>query len=158
MLVHRRKMPALDSLGQNADLPSGLGLSRRDHQHTILLCAVLTLSALSVSITRSTRVYLFEQTECLSYYRDVGSVQDHGQNAINEDLCKLEAVQYPLSIIVGVDACLAILPGERQLAFHEPKHLAVLMAPSFVSCLVNAFLWDPQGWLMLLVIPIQLCS
>ena len=73
-----------------------------------LLCVVLTLSSLAASIVRSTRIYQFEQIACLAYYK-----QDHTQNAIDETLCKTEAVQTPLSIVVGVDAFLSLIPGAK---------------------------------------------
>ena len=87
-------------------------------QRILLMCVTLTLSNLALSMTRSSRVYLFEQAQCLRYYQSHDTAQVNLQDSIHETLCKLEAIQYPLSIIVGIDSFLALLPGNTfQLSF-----------------------------------------
>lgn len=82
-------------------------------RHRILLMSVtMTLSNLALCITKNSRVYLFEQAQCLLYYQSHGPTQVDIQNSINESLCKVEDIQYPLSIIVGIDSFLSLLPGK----------------------------------------------
>ena len=66
---------------------------------------------LASTITKSSRVYLFEQAQCLIYYQANDSTKIDSGTGVQESLCKLEGVQYPLSIIVGIDAILMMLPG-----------------------------------------------
>ena len=78
----------------------------------ILMSVVLTSANLALTLHKSSRVYLFEQARCLLYYQahDITKIDpDHG---VREDLCKLEGVQYPLSITVGIDHVLLMLPGK----------------------------------------------
>ncbi len=73
-------------------------------RHQILLIsAVLVVGNVALSTHRSSRVYLFEQAQCLVYYR----LHDD----IDESRCKIDEVQRPLSIVVGIDACLSLIPG-----------------------------------------------
>lgn len=73
---------------------------------------VLTLSNLALSTTRNSRVYLFEQAQCRTYYRSHDLTQINAQHGVAESLCKLGDIQYPLSITVGIDSCLSLLPGK----------------------------------------------
>ena len=78
---------------------------------------VLIAGNFALTITKSSRVYLFEQAQCLIYYQVNDSTQIDFENGIKESLCKLEGVQYPLSIIVGIDAILAMLPGKVTMSY-----------------------------------------
>ncbi|KAL9103489.1 MAG: hypothetical protein Q9163_001485 [Psora crenata] len=76
-----------------------------------LLTWILTLSNLAICIHRSSRIYLFQQAQCLTYYRAFDPTQIDSQNKVEERLCKLGGIQSPLSIIEGVDSFLQLLPG-----------------------------------------------
>lgn len=73
---------------------------------------VFTVGNLALTLNKSSRVYLFQQARCLMYYQVNDSKMIDSDNGIDESLCKLEGVQYPLSITVGIDAILAMLPGK----------------------------------------------
>ena len=75
------------------------------------MSVTLTLSNLALCMTRNSRVYLFEQAQCLLYYQSHGSVEVNTHDSIKETLCKLDDIQYPLSIVVGIDSFLSLLPG-----------------------------------------------
>lgn len=77
----------------------------------LLMSIIFPVSNLALSLTQSSRVYLFQQARCLSYYRVNDPTKIDSENGVEESLCKGEGVQYPLSIIVGVDAILTMLPG-----------------------------------------------
>lgn len=78
----------------------------------LLMSIVLTFGNLALTLTKSSRVYLFEQARCLIYYQVNDSTKIDSENGVNESLCKLEGVQHPLSILVGIDAILSMLPGK----------------------------------------------
>ena len=81
--------------------------------HQILLMSVVLITSnLALSITRNSRVYLFEQAQCSIYYQSHDPTQINSQYGVDERLCKLDDIQYPLSIVVGIDACLLLLPGK----------------------------------------------
>ena len=90
----------------------------------LLMSAVLVVGFLSLSIAKNSRVYLFEQAQCLIYYQSHSSTSINTQNSIEESLCKLDDIQYPLSIVVGIDSCLTFLPGKAFPSFIEtiPVH------------------------------------
>ena len=73
---------------------------------------IFTVSQLALTINKSSRVYLFQQAQCLIYYQVNDSTKIDSENGVNESLCKLEGVQHPLSITVGIDAILLMLPGK----------------------------------------------
>ena len=75
------------------------------------MSVTMTLSSLALSMTRNSRIYLFEQAQCLLYYQSHPSKQVNLQESIRESECKLENIQYPLSIVVGIDSFLSLLPG-----------------------------------------------
>lgn len=79
----------------------------------LLLGAILTLANLGMVLHRSSRVYLFQQTQCFNYYtlNDPSQIDPHSR--IQESLCKLREIQAPLSITDGIDSFLAKLPGRR---------------------------------------------
>ena len=78
----------------------------------LLMSIVLTFSNLALTLTKNSRVYLFEQARCLIYYQVNDSTKIDSENGVNESLCKLEGVQHPLSILIGIDAILSMLPGK----------------------------------------------
>ena len=77
----------------------------------LLMSIVLTVGGLALTLTKSSRVYLLEQAQCLIYYQVNDVTKIDSENDVQESLCKLEGVQYPLSILVGIDAILSMLPG-----------------------------------------------
>lgn len=79
----------------------------------VQIIAVLTLGNLAICLHRSSRVYLFQQSQCLVYYMRVDPSKIAPDFTIDEALCKNKEVQSPLSIIDGVDAFLMMLPGEE---------------------------------------------
>lgn len=83
----------------------------------ILLGAVLNVSYLATCIHKSSRVYLFQQAQCLNYYQanDPTKINSHYQ--VDEALCKIHEVQSPLSILDGVDSFLQNLPGKATPSF-----------------------------------------
>lgn len=94
-------------------------LYRLSGRHQIVVVSfVLVLGNLALSIHKSCRVYLFEQAQCLIYYRLHDPQQIKTLDGVDESLCKLEPIQYPLSIIVGIDACLSFIPGKDTLPFN----------------------------------------
>ena len=82
----------------------------------LLMSLLLVVDNLAFTITKSSRVYLFEQARCLLYYQANDSTRIDSGNGVQESLCKLEGVQYPLSIIVGIDAILVMLPGKVSMS------------------------------------------
>ena len=77
----------------------------------LLMSIVFTVGNLALTLNKSSRVYLFQQARCLMYYQFNDSTKIDSDNGVNENLCKLEGVQYPLSITMGIDAILSMLPG-----------------------------------------------
>ena len=77
----------------------------------LLLGTVLNLSYLAACIHQSSRVYLFQQAQCLAYYKIHDPTQIDSQFHVDEALCKLDEVQSPLAIVDGIDSFLQYLPG-----------------------------------------------
>ncbi|MCJ1281406.1 hypothetical protein MMC26_000725 [Xylographa opegraphella] len=86
---------------------SSLSVRRR----ILLMSVTMTLSNLALCMTRNSRVYFFEQAQCLLYYQARGSTHVALRDSIDESLCKMDDVQYPLSITVGIDSFLFLLPA-----------------------------------------------
>lgn len=78
---------------------------------------VFTVGSLALTLNKSSRVYLFQQARCLMYYQVNDSTKIDSDNGVNESLCKLEGVQYPLSITIGIDAILSMLPGNVSMLY-----------------------------------------
>ena len=91
--------------------PAKMSVRRR----ILLMSIVLTASNLAVTLTKSSRVYLFQQAQCLIYYQLNDPTKIDPENGVEESLCKLAGVQYPLSIIVGIDSVLSLLPGKAPM-------------------------------------------
>lgn len=78
----------------------------------LLLGAVLTLANLAAIIHKSSRVFLFQQSQCLAYYMATDPSKIHAQYHVEEAMCKLDAIQSRLSIYDGIDSFLSNLPGK----------------------------------------------
>lgn len=81
-------------------------------QQILLMSVVLVSGNLASTTTKSSRVYLFQQARCSAYYQSHDSTQISPHNRVDESLCKLPDIQYPLSIVLGIDSCLSALPGK----------------------------------------------
>ena len=78
----------------------------------VLLGAVLNISYLATCIHKSSRVYLFQQAQCLNYYQANDPTKVDSHYYVEEALCKIHEVQSPLSILDGIDSFLQNLPGK----------------------------------------------
>ena len=78
----------------------------------ILLGAILTLGNLADIIHKSSRVYLFQQAQCLLYYKNFDPTEIQPDFRIDEALCKLSSIQSRLATIDGIDSFLSFLPRE----------------------------------------------
>ncbi|KAL9575926.1 MAG: hypothetical protein Q9212_007555, partial [Teloschistes hypoglaucus] len=106
----------------------------------VLLGAILTLANLAQIIHRSSRVFLFQQAQCLIYYKLADPSKIDAQFQVDEALCKLGPIQSRLSMIDGVDAFLTCLP---QIHFRRKKedfvglrcinHGASVLIPSIIN-------------------------
>ncbi|KAL9578338.1 MAG: hypothetical protein Q9203_007131 [Teloschistes exilis] len=85
----------------------------------VLLGAILTLGNLAQIIHRSSRVFLFQQAQCLIYYKLADPSKIDAQFQVDEALCKLGPIQSRLSMIDGVDAFLTCLPPLLVLATYK---------------------------------------
>lgn len=99
--------------------PAKMSVRRR----ILLMSVIFTVSQLALSLNKSSRVYLFQQARCLIYYQVNDSTKIDSENGVNESLCKLEGVQYPLSITVGIDAILLTLPGKVSMTYPLLKQI-----------------------------------
>ena len=81
----------------------------------ILLGAIITLGNLADIIHKSSRVYLFQQAQCLLYYKYLDPTVIKQDFSIDEALCKVTPVQSHLATIIGVDSFLSFLPRESRL-------------------------------------------
>lgn len=82
----------------------------------ILLGAIITLGNLADIIHKSSRLYLFQQAQCLLYYKrfDPSTIQQDFR--IDEALCKVTLIQSHLATINGIDSFLNYLPPLLVLA------------------------------------------
>ena len=90
---------------------SALKLSQK--RQVLLLGAILTSANLGLLLHRSSRVYMFQQTQCFNHYIRSDPSQIGSDLRIQESLCKLREIQAPLSVTDGIDSFLARLPGSR---------------------------------------------
>ena len=88
--------------------PANVSVRRR----ILLMCMVLISANLAQTLSKNSRVYLFEQARCLIYYQINEPTKVNSGNGVQESLCKIKDIQRPLSILVGVDAMLAMLPSK----------------------------------------------
>lgn len=91
-------------------------------QQIFLLGVVLTLANLAAILHKSSRIFLFQQSQCLAYYLATDPTKVDGQSRVEEALCKLEFIQSRLSIIDGFDSFLSCLPG---MSFSVSSYLAL---------------------------------
>ena len=84
-----------------------------EKRQVLLLGAILTFANLGLVLHRSSRVYLFQQTQCFNYYIRSDPSQIDPNSRVQESLCKLREIQAPLSVADGIDSFLARLPGSR---------------------------------------------
>ena len=97
--------------------------TRTDNVHVAIVAIIITLGNLALCIHRSSRVYMYQQSQCLQYYlvNDPTKINDAWE--IEESLCKISEVQSPLSMIEGLDTFLQLLPGAAVLA--GPRSISV---------------------------------
>ena len=76
----------------------------------ILLGAILTLGNLAEIIHKSSRIYLFQQAQCLVHYKAVDPSKIQTGFRIDEALCKVNPIQSRLATIDGIDSFLYFLP------------------------------------------------
>lgn len=81
----------------------------------ILFGVILTLNALAEVIHKSSRVYLFQQAQCLLYYKTFDPSKIRPDFSIDEAFCKISAIQSRLATIDGIDSFLKSLPRESSL-------------------------------------------
>ena len=85
--------------------------SRPVKQQIFLLGAVLTLANLAAIIHKSSRVFLFQQSRCLTYYLIHDPTKVDSRYRVEEELCKTDEIQSWLSMTDGIDSFLTCLPG-----------------------------------------------
>lgn len=95
-------------------------LRRSDVGTAVLLGAIITLANLGTVLHRSSRTYLFQQAQCLNYYRVHDATAINSKYHIEESRCKLPVIQSRLSLVDGVDSFLSCLP--RKLFHSVCKH------------------------------------
>ena len=93
------------------------------NRQVFLLGAVLTFGYLASCIHTSSRVYLFQQAQCLTYYKTYDPTKIDSRYGVAEALCKLDEIQSPLSIIQGIDSFLQFLPGTVYSSSSPPLSL-----------------------------------
>ena len=76
----------------------------------ILLGAILTIGNLAEHLHKSSRIYLFQQAQCLLHYQNVDPSKIDSDFRIDEALCKVKPIQSRLAAIDGVDSFLYFLP------------------------------------------------
>ena len=82
----------------------------------ILLGAILTLGQLAEILHKSSRVFLYQQAQCLLYYTNLDPTKIQSGFRIDEALCKAGPIQSRLAAIDGIDSFLAHLPRKSRLA------------------------------------------
>ena len=105
--------------------------------HLILLGGILTLGNLADIIHKSSRVYLFQQAQCLLYYHNVDPTKIPSNFRIDEALCKVSPVQSRLATVDGVDSFLSCLPRELLLDLNPISKVSFTQLVTFwSSCLM----------------------
>ncbi|KAL8809573.1 MAG: hypothetical protein Q9200_003293 [Gallowayella weberi] len=95
-----------------------------------LLGAVLTLENLAAVLHQSSRVYLYQQTQCLNYYKAHDPTQIDRTSQIPELLCKIPQVQSPLAITDGIDSFLSCIPVFRTNVYNYISGIYLLATVS----------------------------
>ena len=76
----------------------------------ILMGAILTLGNLAEILHKSSRIYLFQEAQCLVHYKNLDPSKIHPGFHIDEALCKVNPIQSRLATIDGIDSFLYFLP------------------------------------------------
>ena len=84
-------------------------------QQILLLGVILTLANLAAIIHKSSRVFLFQQSQCLTYYMTNDPTKIESRDRVEEKFCKVYDIQSWLSITDGMDNFLSQLPGKPSL-------------------------------------------
>ena len=79
---------------------------------TICITIILTLGNLAISLHRSSRVYMLQQSLCLQHFLIVDPQKVNEYKEVDEKYCKVAEVQSPLSFLEGLDYFLHLLPGK----------------------------------------------
>jgi hypothetical protein len=111
------------------------------NRQVFLLGAVLNFGYLASCIHVSSRVYLFQQAQCLTYYKTYDPTMIDSHHGVAEALCKLDKIQSPLSVIEGIDSFLQFLPGISSTLLrrlHYPYHRRPLRGLSLPISLPRA--------------------
>ena len=87
---------------------------RQTFEYVMLLGGILTLGNLSMMLHKSCRVYLFQQAQCLNYYRLQDPTAIGPQYHVDEARCKNPTIQSRLSMVDGTDSFLQWLPRESK--------------------------------------------
>lgn len=103
--------------------------SKPVRQQILLLGVVLTLANLAAIIHKSSRVFLFQQSLCLSYYLIHDPTKIDSRYRVEEALCKTDEIQSWLSMTDGIDSFLSCLPGMAIMGYLVP-HLLL----NFLMC------------------------
>ena len=117
--------------------PRGISVTRQ----IVLLGAVLNVSYLATCIHKSSRVYLFQQAQCLNYYQANDPTKIDSHYRVDEALCKISEVQSPLSILDGIDSFLQNLPGKATPFFFAVFYSNLFICP-YISSTAPPF---PRG-------------
>ena len=88
-------------------------VKQSDRKAVILLGTIITLGNLGTILHRSSRVYFFQQAQCLGYYRTYDPTLINSAYEIKELFCKLPFIQSRLSVVNGIDSFLQCLPRKH---------------------------------------------
>ena len=122
ILPFRNWIPSRSDLVNAQAMPLGIEPEDDDWRRKLstnlrvaTIAITLTLGNLAICIHRSSRVYMYQQSQCLLYYlgHDPSKVNEAWE--VEESMCKIKEVQSPLSMIEGLDTFLQLLPGEAHL-------------------------------------------
>ena len=81
----------------------------------VAIAITLTLGNLAICTHRSSRVYMYQQSQCLQHYLAADPSRVNADWEVEESLCKINEVQSPLAIIEGLDTFLQLLPGDTSV-------------------------------------------
>ena len=87
---------------------------RKIDYRIVLITLAVTIGHLAISTHRSSRVYLYQQSLCFTYYRHHEPATVEGPSQVDESLCKIPNIQSPLSIVEGFDVLFQLIPGIDQ--------------------------------------------
>ena len=107
-------------------------------QQILMFGIVLTLANLAFIIHKSSRVFLFQQSQCLAYYMTNDPTKINSQHRIEEVLCKSDDIQSRLSVTDGIESFLSFLPGMPSLSPLPLSALQIYDKPSKIRYLVSS--------------------